>query len=217
MKKLKRCILGLAVGGLFAASCAHADTLVNPGAPNGLAFNFNNPAASSDVLGSFTVNNTTTQSSFVAYCLEVLQNISTTAVYTSSIFNNADVQALYDQRYGSLATAGSPARIQQAAFQIALWEILDTGNVSRATALTTGSVNGWTPFEQQALTLAGSWLTTLVDPTPGVNTYTLTRWSNGPAQDLLQATLRTQAVPLPSTLLLGLAGLLGLGAVRRQS
>jgi hypothetical protein len=226
MNKLKRSILGLAVGGLFAVSCAHADTLTNPGAANGLAFNFNNPAASSDVLGSFAITNTTTNSSFLAYCLEVLQNISSPAVYTSSLFNNQDVQALFDQRFGGLAAAGQPRRVQEAAFQITLWEILDTGNVNRATALTTGNLNGWAPadttppdqgLEQQALTLAGTWLTTLADPTPGVNTYTLTRWSNPNAQDLVQATLTTQTIPLPSTILLGLLGLAGLAAVRRQS
>lgn len=214
-KKLKSCAIGLAAAGLFSMSAAHADTLDSLGAVGGLAFDWNiDGSPLTATVGRFDVDNQTTSDSFIAYCLEVIQGLDVPDDYTASAFSNAGLQALYDQRFASVDT-----RVEEAAFQIALWEILDDSD------LTTGQLTGWAPgddaanpdfaLEVEALALTEDWLANLADPSAG-NDWNLTAWRSDTSQDLISAT-PSETVPVPSSLLLGLTGIFGLAALRRRA
>lgn len=239
--QLKRLTLAFAVAGLTAAGGAHADVLTtdvaSQGIGTGLNFTFNlNNVNQSRTVGTFAVENLTTGSSFLAFCADILTTINNLeitqvnaggvafdAVSNPSFFNSSvanDVQALFDQRYGSLNLSDNS---QTAAFQISLWEIIHDnadktiGGGDLVWDVPQADPNG--ALKTDVLTTAGTWLANLADPTPA-NSFDLTVWQTAAgapeSQPYIQASLPSNGVPVPGTLALGLASLVGFGVVRRR-
>lgn len=194
-----------------------------------------------------------------AFCVDPFQPASSTdSKYIESKLDPSDfpvigtnnlvyrfglAQKLYDNAYGSLATATDAVK---AGFNIALWEIFyddkeeTTGNISPSivTSTTKGkwvweknkfgkSVRVWKPgvttntnmTNAEVLTAANSFLTALT--TPGwkiTNKYDLTFYKSVCNQDFLVAQLKDppHSVPLPASLPMLISGLIGFGLLSRR-
>lgn len=222
---MKKLAITVAVSATLGMGAAQADNLqIDALNPNTLIFSLNlNGADTQREAGVYNITNTDTNESFLSFCVELLQAVqantlpilggldftpvSLAGYTTTPTAASGAIQALFDQRFGSLNTGSF---IDTAAFQIALWELTDDGD------LDTGVAQGWSG-NAAALALADSWITGLSDPTPGTDTYDLTAWQHPTSQDMLQFALNTNGtVPEPGSLLLGLAGLAGLGFARRM-
>ena len=157
---------------------------------------------------------------FASYCVDLYQSISFNTAYTdyslvpgaAHAFANAnanvDIGRLYSE--GHALNNG----IDQAAFQIAIWEIAfeRTGN---AYDITTGSAqfskgSFGNAGSVAALALATTWLNALPGTVDKFNVQVLESLGH---QDVVFA---TPAVPEPSTYALMAAGLLGVGFVARR-
>ena len=237
--QLKRLTLAFAAAGLMAAGSAHADVLTtdlaSQGIGTGLNFTFSlNGTNESRTVGTFAIDNLTTGTSFLAFCADILTPISNLeitqvnpgglafdAVSNLTFFNGAvgnDVQALFDQRYGSLDLTDNT---QTAAFQISLWEIIHdnadktVGGGDLVWDIPQADPNG--VLKTNVLATAGDWLANLAAPTTE-NSFDLTVWQTAAgvpeSQPYIQATVPSNNVPVPGTLALGMAGLLGLGLLR---
>ena len=177
--------------------------------------------------GSFNITNNDTGTSFAAFCADISTGISPFALvgleydklaaasFITDPTKLQNVQSLYDQRYGTLDLT---SKINTAAFQISLWELLDDGNLGTGNVMWSATADA---DKSSALAMAGNWLTNLSDPT-ATDTYDLNVWSRGTrdpnSQPYIQASLiPTGNVPEPGTLLLGLAGLAGIGMMRRKA
>ncbi len=225
---MKKLAITVAVSATFGMGAAQADNLqIDALNPNTLTFSLQLSGATTQrEAGIYNITNTDTGENFLSFCVELLQIVQAATLpalggleFTPMNIDNYtttpkagvsnDIQALFDQRYGSLDTGSF---VDTAAFQIALWEITDDRN------LTTGVAQGWSG-DATALELAEDWIGNLGDPTPGTDTYKLTAWTNPISQDMLQVALNGGGggtVPEPGSLLLGLAGLAGLGFARRK-
>lgn len=161
----------------------------------------------SGIAALWNVTNTDTSTSFLAYCLELLESVDQTGThaYVSGAYApTADVQELYDRYFGTVVQG----RVQAVGFQLALWALTGQADVSvfaaptdvvaQANLLVDGVLNGTTPYVQDR--------------------YTYKRWSNNGLQDVLQVTEASNQVPEPHTgaLLLGGLGLLAMGMVSRR-
>ena len=221
----KNLAIAVAVSATLGVGAAQADNLtIDPLNPNTLIFSLQLSGVTTQRdAGIYNITNTTKGESFLSFCVELLQNVQAatlpalgglefTPVNLASYATtpnpaSAAIQSLFDQRFGGLNVSSF---VETAAFQIALWELADDSD------LTTGVAQGWTG-DAAALALAESWITGLNDPTPGTDTYNLTAWQNPVSQDMLQVALNNiGTVPEPGSLLLGLAGLAGLGFARRM-
>lgn len=177
-----------------ANGIVYADAYVAPGVTDGAAALWN-------------VSNLDTNTSFLAYCLQILEGVNEQAsqTYTSSTYAaSAGVQELYDRYYSTVQVS----RAYAVGFQLALWQLIGEVDVSaftapqdaiaRATVLLDGVTNSTTPYAE--------------------NVYKFTRWSNDGLQDVLQATPAASEVPEPQThaLMLGGLGLMAMGMVSRR-
>ena len=235
--RLRTTAIAIAMGAMLVSGGARADALTTEATSLGISTGLNfdvtiGGTAQGRTAGSFDVTNLDTGTSFFAFCADILQSVSSqelsivnptgleftatsTLLFTGSASETQNVQALFDQRYGALNLT---SQVDTAAFQIALWELIDddgalgTGNVVWGTAAAASA-------QETALAVASDWLANLSDPTAD-DTYDLTVWetlTDPLSQPYIQATLaQTGNVPEPGTLLLGLAGLAGLGYMRRR-
>lgn len=213
MKQRHFRLSGLAAAALLAVSAAHADNLSVNNSNHVYVTGDGKLATSLAVSTSgvhtptlFDVQNLSTGSSFLAYCIEQSQGaVSASQSYTSSAYTSASgVQELYDRFYDTSLQTQQGA----IAFQLALWQLTGGSTVASFSYV---QVAG-------AKDLASSWISTVnADNNPFAQKYTLTRWSNVDHQDVLQAV--AVPVPEPETYALMLAGLgaVGLIARRRQA
>jgi hypothetical protein len=159
--------------------------------------------------GEIVVKNSTTNTTLLAYCIDILTNLIPADF---NLFDPADriadgIQGLYTNHYASVVD-----QTTSAAFQLAIWEIVyeESGvyglGAGAFSSLTTGLIAD----------TANSWLANLEFETAG---YNLAFWDgangDGPdSQDLVTAT----PVPVPAAaglLLLALGGLAAVGRRRR--
>ncbi|MDQ6685063.1 MAG: PEP-CTERM sorting domain-containing protein [Pseudomonadota bacterium] len=151
--------------------------------------------------------------SFESYCVDLYQTISFNTPYTDYLapvgfhhFTNRNAYADLGRLYGIAGLVNTA--LQEAAFQIAVWEIAyeDTGTPY---SLSSGSATfaGGTADSSGALTLAASWLSNL-----GNGSYPSIGVLDSPGQqDVIFA-----PIPEPSTYLLMALGLMGLGFVAQR-
>lgn len=196
-----------------AAGSAQASTVTFTGFANGsegVTYKLDYAGTSNDVQGSANAGGFATtldgSPSFETYCVDLYQAISFGVAYSdygnfgaSHVFNNAsaygDLSRLY-ARAGAVTTA-----TQEAAFQLAVWEIAyETGgsyNLGSGTASFTGSAG--------AISLASTWLSSLGAGGPAIQVI-----ESREHQDVIRA------VPEPETYAMFLAGLAAMGFVARR-
>lgn len=160
--------------------------------------------------------------SFVAYCVDLVQSFSFNNPFTVTATSPASMSAIGSVRTSVLDRlytqyfAAADTRAESAAFQLAVWEVLQEAPTTAfgANALGSGSfmataaTNG-TTLDSDAITMANSWLNTLTGISGG---YTLTVLASATHQDQMMAT----PVPEPETYMMLLAGLGMMGFVARR-
>jgi hypothetical protein len=211
LTKSRTLLASLALAGL--AGGAHADLIeIDPYIAGGNIYSsiaqtrITAPVAYQGQAALWNVTNLDTNTSFLAYCLQMLESVDTRASndYTSGTYTpTAGVQELYDRYYGTVTQSIARA----VGFQLALWELTGQAAVAsfqspvnaiaEANLMLNGVTNGTTPYTE--------------------NAYTFVRWSNDGLQDVLQA-VASNVVPEPQThaLLLGGLGLMAAGMAARR-
>ena len=208
LSKSKTLLASVAFLGL--AGGAHADLVqVKAHVANGIVYADAVMAsgATDTAAALWNVSNLDTGTSFLAYCLQILERVDEQVShdYTSSTYAvSAGVQELYDRYYGTVQVS----RAYAVGFQLALWQLIGEADVSGFTA------------PQDAIARANALLDGVDNSTDDYaeNVYTFKRWTNDGLQDVLQATPTTNAVPEPQThaLMLGGLGLMAMGVVSRR-
>jgi hypothetical protein len=163
----------------------------------------------------------TVAGSFLAYCIEPAQANAPTStgaqVYQVGSFTGSQatlLQGLYSSTFSSVDTVN-----EQAAFQLAVWEIMRETTGTLNVALNAGSFylaprNGQADSLQMATTLTGlanSYISA-AQSYQGPAAYTLTKLSSVAWQDLVVA----NPVPEPGTYAMLLAGLGAIGMIARR-
>jgi len=219
-------VAALAVPQLAVAQATGSLSMSGYVFPSALTFNVTsrNNVGAGGFNASFNENGAAppAPTSFVAYCVDLAQSFSFNNPFTVTAASPASMSAiggvrtsvldrLYTQRFASVDN-----RMESAAFQLAIWEVLreaPTTNVA-AYSLSSGSfvataATSGTTLDSDAINLATSWLNTLSGASGG---YTLTVLSSATHQDQMMAT----PVPEPETYMMLLAGLGLMGFVARR-
>lgn len=169
--------------------------------------------------------------SFLAYCIEPNQSFALSfksdgvtpnfKTYTVDSFSGSQaslLQGLYSSSFASVHSGN-----QQAAFQLAVWEIMretsgtlgiaqGDGSFFLKTDGATGQQNG---INNSVQALATHYLSA-ADSYSGPALYSLTKLSSASYQDLVVATAVSNPVPEPETYALFLAGLGAVGLIARR-
>jgi hypothetical protein len=169
--------------------------------------------------------------SFLAYCVEPSQSFALSfksdgvtpnfKTYTVDSFSNGQaslLQALYSSSFASIHSGN-----QQAAFQLAIWEIVreSSGALSIVQGdgvfflKTAGAVGHQNGVNTAVQALATNYLSA-AQSYSGPDLYSLTKLSNASYQDLVVATALANPVPEPESYALFLAGLGAIGLIARR-
>gem|GEM_PF-1072511 len=167
----------------------------------------------------------TSGNSFLAYCIEPAQpNAPTTfGAQTYSVGSFTGTQAALLQALYSSTFASVQSTTEQAAFQLAVWELTNETSTALSVTQNAGSFYMHAANNTQASVQTAASLESLANgylaaaqSYQGESFYTLTKLTNASYQDLIVAT-SINAVPEPETYAMLLAGLgiVGLMARRR--
>jgi hypothetical protein len=159
--------------------------------------------------------------SFLSFCVDLFQTLRFGKTYTdyskesaSAYFGSAKAEDIGRLATGYLGLVDDP--ITSAAFQLALWEIINES--SGRYDLRKGSFKASGRSARESISLADSWLANL----PATSSYSAEVLASRAHQDVVifsaQYTPSASPVPVPGTPALFLAGLLGLfAAVQRRA
>jgi len=169
--------------------------------------------------------------SFLAYCIEPSQSFALSfksdgvtpnfKTYTVDSFTTSQaslLQGLYSSSFASVHSGN-----QQAAFQLAVWEIMreTTGTLSIAQGdgaffLKTDGATGQQIGTNNAVRALATNYLSAAESYNGPSLYSLTKLSNATYQDLVVASAVANPVPEPETYALFLAGLGAIGLIARR-
>jgi hypothetical protein len=170
--------------------------------------------------GGFHVTDTISTNNFVAWCVDLLDNLTTPVLgtYTSTTTPFSDpwsissatqtvIKALFDTSYVNALTSA----VNSAAFQLALWEIVYE-NPANAYNVSSGNGQFYTTTGGAVATAANNMLGNLNGPAN--NNFDVTYWQSNIVgrQDLVTVS----EVPLPAAVWLFGSGLVGLGILSRK-
>ncbi|MEP7156837.1 MAG: PEP-CTERM sorting domain-containing protein [Betaproteobacteria bacterium] len=218
MKILNKSLIGLAglatIGALSAPASATIITVTSFAQPNPTTVHIQSgtPNTSEYVYaGGFNTTNGT--SSFVSWCVDIVQNTYLgVGVNNYTLVNAASVSQIGAARADALGRLATQYLGQvnnattSAAFQLAAWEIVfeTAGNPYNMSG---GNFLAWGASDN-SIGLAQTWLNNL----PGSSTYSVSVWSSPTHQDLAVFT----NVPEPATLGLLAIGLIGAGFAKKR-
>jgi hypothetical protein len=148
-----------------------------------------------------------------AFCIQTSTFLQTSSVYTATAglgsFADTTQGTLIDRLFSTYYETSKASQEGSAAFQLALWEIVNESTDSLN--LGNGSFSA-SHFGSTTLSLAGNWLSSL-DSSATSGAYDFYILASDSSQDLITVTAR---VPEPAALLLLAIGLLALYRVRRR-
>jgi hypothetical protein len=150
--------------------------------------------------GPFRLNGDNGMGNFVAFCVDLAQFLKSGTTYTTAA--SSGYGGGVDTRIGQLfssAYAGISTRVQGAAFQVALWEIISDTGAGYSLSGGTFKVKQ-AAYSQAVINQANNYLAALTGATTGG--YRLTYLKSAVGQDIVTVS----QVPLPAA-----AGMLGLG------
>jgi hypothetical protein len=152
--------------------------------------------------------------SFVSYCVDLYQHVSFGTLYpeysapaTSHTFSNSRAYADLGRLYATVG-AGVDTSVEEAAFQIAVWEIAyETTDGAYSLSGGAARFSGGSAASSGALTLASSWLAGL----GGAPVRPIDVIESRDHQDVIFA-----PVPEPSSVALMLTGMVVAGGIARR-
>lgn len=232
--RIKSIVLAAAMSGFFSAQPALADTIRVDGFTgdygtatvmfNGTNYHTGAAATVNEAtyIGGFHTVNLTTDpgmtNSFQSWCVDIFRYFSFPATVSAVMSSAAtvfgvtkavDIGRLYTNERSLIEGVGSTA-IDQSAFQLAVWEIVNEG-ASNPYNLSLGNFSA--TADSTGYGTAQSWLTQL-NTAPSASAFDVNIWTN--TSNMQDVAVFQPAVPEPQTYAMMLAGLGLLGFVSRR-
>ena len=216
MKSAHKVLTGLAIAFLFVAQAALATPIIVTGmgfpTPTTVHINSTTPPAAEFVYaGGFATS--VGADTLLTWCVDILKNTYfNNAYYDAQLVDAASIGYIGQQRANALARLAAESLglvvngVTSGAFQLAVWEIVyenpnNTYNLGAGNFTATGASDG-------SITLANTWLNNL----PSTSNYAVNVFFSPTRQNLATFT----QVPEPSSIMLLVVGLLGLGLSKRK-